>query len=115
MVRPGCILKLLHFQWPLSAVLQLCMCTIIIAYKLLACTHSDLHSPDGIVSKDLLLCEGDLEGTKLFAATVWPVLLTLLLVALLQVGYHDNGGGPLLPHQPPEINQHILFRAYNVI
>ena len=68
-------------------------------------THSNLHCPDSVVSKDLLFCEGDLEGTKILAATVWPVLLTLLLVALLQVGYHDNGGGSLLPHQPPKVNQ----------
>ena len=74
-------------------------------------THSDLHCPGGVVSKDLLFCEGDFEGTKLLAATSWPVLLTLLLAALLQVGYHDDGGRSLLPHQPPEVNKHVLFRA----
>ena len=52
-----------------------------------------------------MFCEGDLEGAIVGAASVWPVLLTLLLVALLQVGDHDNGGGPLLPHQPPKVNQ----------
>ena len=74
-------------------------------------THSDLQGPGGVVSKDLLFCEGDSEGTKVLAATVWPVLLTLLLVALLQVGYHDDGGRSLLVHQPPEINKHSLFRT----
>ena len=46
-------------------------------------THSDLQGPGCVVSKDLLFCEGDFEGTKVLAATVWPVLLTLLLVALV--------------------------------
>ena len=64
-----------------------------------------------VVSKDLLFREGDFKGTKLLTATVWPVLLTLLLAALLQVGYHDDGGRPLLPHQPPEVNKHVLFWA----
>ena len=74
-------------------------------------THSDLQGPGGVVRKDLLFCEGDSEGPKVLAATVWPVLLTLLLVALLQVGYHDNGGRSLLMHKPPEVNKHTLFRT----
>ena len=72
-------------------------------------THSDLQGPGGVVSKYLLFCEGDSEGTKVLAATVWPVLLTLLLVALLQVCYHDDGGRSLLIDQPPEVNKHVLF------
>ena len=75
-------------------------------------THSDLQGPGGVVSKDLLFCDGDSEGTKVLAATVWPVLLTLLLVAFLQVGYHDNGGRFLLIYQPPEVNKHVLFGTY---
>ena len=74
-------------------------------------THRDLHSPDAVVSKDLVLCEGDLEGSKGGCPTVWPVLLTLLLVPLLEVGHHDDGGGPLLPDQPPKVNQHVFFRT----
>ena len=72
-------------------------------------SYSYLQSPDGVVCKDLLFGEGDLEGSKGSATRVWPVLLTLLLVALLQVGHHDDGGGSLLPHQPPKINQNMLF------
>ena len=70
-----------------------------------------LHCPGDVVSKDLLICEGDLEGAIVFAASIWPVLLTLL-VALLQVGDHDNGGGPLLPHQPPKVNKYVLLRPW---
>ena len=77
-------------------------------------THSDLQGPGGVVSRDLLFCEGDSEGTKVLAATVWPVLLTLLLVSLLQVGYHDNGWRFLLRDQPPEVNKHVLFGTYVV-
>ena len=73
--------------------------------------HSELQGPSCVVSKDLLFCEGDSEGSKVLAATVWPVLLTLLLVSLLEVGYHDNGGRSLLMHQPPEVNKHVLFRT----
>ena len=51
-----------------------------------------------------MFSEGDLEGSKGSATRVWPVLHTLLLVALLQVGHHDDGGWFLLPHQPPEIS-----------
>ena len=75
-------------------------------------SYSYLQSPDGVVCKDLLLSEGDLEGSKSSATRVWPVLFTLLLVALLQIGHHDDGGGSLLPHQPPEINQNMLFWSY---
>ena len=82
---------------------------ITITYNIYIYTHSDLHGPGGVVSKDLLFCEGDSEGTKVLAATVWPVLLTLLLVALLQVCYHDDGGRSLLIYQPPEVNKHVLF------
>ena len=66
-----------------------------------------MHSPNLIVSKHLVLCEGDLEGPIVRAATVWPVLLALLLVALIQVGHHDNDGRPLLPYQPPEVNDSL--------
>ena len=65
-------------------------------------THSDLDGPDAVVSKDLVLCEGDFEGSKGHTPTFRPVLLALLLAPLLEVGHHDDGGGPLLPDQPPE-------------
>ena len=72
-------------------------------------TYRHLQGSDSVVDKDLLLKERDFEGTISGAPTVWPVLLTLLLVALLQVGHHDDGGRPLLPHQPPEVNENMLF------
>ena len=51
-----------------------------------------------------MFSEGNLEGSKRSATGVWPVLNALLLVTLLQVGHHDDGGGSLLPHKPPEIS-----------
>ena len=61
-------------------------------------THSDLHCPDAVVSKHLMFSQGHLERTEITSTRVWPVLLTLALVTFLQVGYHDNDGGLLLPY-----------------
>ena len=74
-------------------------------------TYNHLKSPDGKVCKHLILSECDLDGPISGAPTVWPVLLTLLLVALLQVGHHDNGGWLFLPYQSPEVDKHMLFRT----
>ena len=68
-------------------------------------THSDLQCPDTVVNKNLRIHEGNIEGPKTGGVIFWPVLLTLPLIALLQVGYHDDGGWPLLPYQSPEVNQ----------
>ena len=51
-----------------------------------------------------MFSQGDLEGPKVGVAALWPVLLALLLVALLEIGHHDDGGGFLLPNQPPEVH-----------
>lgn len=67
-------------------------------------THNDLHCPDTIISKYITLCEGDLEGPKHDALTLWPILLTLIYVPFLQVGDHDDSGWSFLPHKPPKIN-----------
>ena len=61
-------------------------------------THSDLHCPDAVVSKHLMFSKGNLERTEITSTRVWPVLLTLALVTFIQVGYHDNDGGLLLPY-----------------
>ena len=61
-------------------------------------THSDLHCPDAVVSKHLMFSQGNLERTEILGPRVWPVLLTLALVTFLQVGYHDNDRGLLLPY-----------------
>ena len=86
----------------------------LVSTSLSTSTHRDFQCPDSVVCKDLLLSEGDLEGSKGGAPTLWPVLLTLLLIALLEVGHHDDNGGPFLPHQPPEVDQHVLLRTYCV-
>lgn len=58
----------------------------------------------GVVCQHLLVRDGDLEGAKAATAGLGPVLLALDLPAFLNISDHDNGGRPLLPHQPPEIN-----------
>ena len=77
-------------------------------------THRDKQLPDGIVCKDLLVCEGDFEWTILLCTFIWPVLLTLLLPPLHSIGYHGNNVDPLLPHQPPEVSNSVWEGAYKV-
>ena len=75
-------------------------------------SHSHLQCPDAVVGEHLLLSERNLKGSKDGAPTLWPVLLTLLFAVLLEVGHHDNGGWPFLPHQPPKVNQQVFFGAF---
>ena len=70
-------------------------------------THSDKKLSDGVVSKDMLVCEGDFERTKFFGSLVWPVLLTLMLSPLHSIGYHGNHMDLFLPHQPPEVSNSV--------
>ena len=70
-------------------------------------THSDKQLSDGVVCKHLLVCERDLEGTILLGPLAGPVLLTLLLSSLFNVGHHGNYKDPLLPHQPPEVSDGV--------
>ena len=70
-------------------------------------TYSDKKLSDGVVSKDMLVCEGDFEWTILFGPLVWPVLLTLLLSPLHSIGYHGNHMDLFLPHQPPEVSNSV--------
>ena len=56
------------------------------------------------VPRDLLLGQGHLERTVIEGACLRPVLVALLPVAFSEVGQHDDGGGPLLPHQPPKVH-----------
>ncbi len=60
---------------------------------------------DGVVSQHLLISNGDSEWTVRHTVIVGPVLLTLYLVVLLEVGEHHYDGWPLLPHESPEVNQ----------
>ena len=70
--------------------------------------HLDQNTSQCIVSQCLLVSDGDLERSKSLGPALGPVLLALYLGPLHQVRYHDNGGGPLLPDQPPEVN-HCLW------
>jgi len=75
-------------------------------------THSDKQLSDGVVCKHLLVCKGYLEGTVLLGPLAGPVLLTLLLAPLQNIGYHGNYGNSLLPHQPPEVSDSFWKGAY---
>ncbi len=68
-------------------------------------THCNLEHANNVVSKNLLVSDGDLKGSKALGPRVWPVLQALQLTTLKHIGYHDNGGDFLLPHQAPEVNQ----------
>ena len=70
-------------------------------------THSDKQLSNDVVCKHLLVCEGDFEGTILLGTLAGPVLLTLLLAPLHNIGYHGNYTDPLLPHQPPEVSDGV--------
>ena len=63
--------------------------------------------PYGVISHYLLVSQGHLKWAILTPSTLRPVSLALDLPSLLQVGDHDYGGWPLLPDQPPEINQSL--------
>ena len=67
-------------------------------------THRHFKDPDDIVCKFLFLSGGYSEGSILLMAQLWPVLLTLDLAILLDVGHHDDGRDTLLPYQPPEVH-----------
>ena len=112
MVWPGGVVELLHLPRTFIAVIQLHWPHIShVAITESAITYSELQCPGGVVREDLLFCDGDFEGSKVFGARVWPVLLTLLLVTLLTVGHHDDGRWSLLPYQSPEINKHMSLGA----
>ena len=67
-------------------------------------THLDAEGTNDIVSKGLLVGDGDLKGAKFLTSRLGPVLMALDFVPLSQVGHHDDGGRPFLPHQPPEVH-----------
>ena len=81
------------------------------------CTHtySKFKDADGVVSEGLLISDGDLEWPKALGSCFWPVLLTLELVPLFDVGDHDDGWRLLLPHQPPEVNQGLWQGPYTQV
>ena len=77
-------------------------------------THRDKQLPDGVVCKHLLVCEHDFERTILLRPLLWPVLLTLLLSPLHNIGYHGNHMDPFLPHQPPKVSDSVWKGTYKV-
>ena len=68
-------------------------------------THLHQQAAYGVVCQYLLASDGDLKGAERLISTVRPVLLVLGLPSLLEVSDHHNSGGPLLPHQMPEVHQ----------
>ena len=77
-------------------------------------TYSDKKLPDGVVCKDMLVCESDFEQTILIGPLVWPVLLTLMLSPLHSIGYHGNHRDLFLPHQPPEVSNSVREGTYKI-
>ena len=64
--------------------------------------------PDGVVCKDVLFHNGDIEwAIALATITFRPVLFTFLGSTLLDIGHHGNSLDFLLPHQSPEVSECI--------
>ena len=78
-------------------------------------THADLECAYGVVGEGLLISDGDLEWAEGLGPSLRPVLLALDLASLLQVRYHDNCRGPLLPHQTPKVNVCLWKRTCHEI
>ena len=49
-----------------------------------------MEMPDDVVSEDELLGQGDCERTVVGGARGRPVLMTLDVISLRQVGHHDD-------------------------
>jgi len=81
-------------------------------HVLLTCSEPGCMSWSGVVCKHLLVCEGDLEGTVLLGPLAGPILLTLLLPPLQNIGYHGNYRNPLLLYQPPHVSDGVWEGAY---
>ena len=80
-----------------------CSCPCII-WDTLRLTHLDAEGTNDIVSKGLLVGDGNLKGPKFFTSKIRPVLFALDFVPLSQVGHHDDGGRSFLPHQSPKVH-----------
>ena len=74
----------------------------------------NLQCSDNVVSKHLLVSKCDSEWPILLGLLVWPVLLTLPLTSLHNIGEHHNDLHLLLPHKPPDICESIWQWAYQV-
>ena len=73
-----------------------------------AATHAlDLEGPDDVGGQLLRVGQRDRHDPVAFGAAARPVLVTLDPGPLLQLGQHDDGGRPLLPHHPPEVGERL--------
>ena len=86
MIRPGCEVELSHNESMFRATTQLWEINKInVSYD-----YTDIHLyrefPSGVVCQYLLGSDGDNKGTKGQGPSLWPVLVTLDLVSLHQVG-----------------------------
>ena len=75
-------------------------------------TYSNLKGPDGVVSKHLLVSNGDRERTKLLLSSFGPIQFTFDFLAFCEVSQHDNRGWPLLPYQTPEVHKSVGSGTY---
>ena len=76
-------------------------------------TYLDMEVAYVVVSKHLLLSEGDSKRAVLDTPRLWPVVVTLDVVTLLQVGHHDDRPHSLLPHGTPEVNHCLRQRTWS--
>ena len=73
--------------------------------------HDDGESSDGVVRELQLLLYRDRDVAIGRGLVSRPVAVALDSSPLLKVGQHDNRGGVLLPHHPPEVHNAVRDRA----
>ena len=71
-------------------------------------TYNEDECSNGVVSKDGLILQDDLEGSVLLCPSFGPVLTTFDPCTLDQVCYHDDSGSTHLPHQTPKIHDCLI-------
>lgn len=70
-----------------------------------------MKAPDGVVAVHLLPRYYHLKGAIVRLRSLRPVLDTLGLAVLCEVGDHDDGGRAQLPYQPPEVHHCVVCRS----
>jgi len=74
-------------------------------------SYHNIQCSDDVVSKHLLVSKCDSEWPILLGLLVRPVLLTLPLTSLHNIGEHHNDLHLLLPHKPPKISDSCWKRT----
>ena len=88
-----------------------CTSKLMCTYINVALTYTNFQCAHSVVREGYFIKQRDIKGTKCLWPLLpwWPVLLTLSLPLLHNIGHHDNTLGMLLPHQPPKVYYSLLI------